>query len=361
MNTGKKIYRYLKQINASTGVPTGVVKENLLTDPNYVAPIVDYTLCPIVTWQPLNPFCLVHNTCASGYVLSSDGATCQRTETVPATPPTGSGGTAGIALKINDAQWNNGGARLYDPGYGADGNGSATSLLTPHFWVNGAAPFDTATRNTVDGRMNVAGIWGSGVPNYEFIGFSRKITTTIAKTVYVGISADNQFKFTLNGALVVSSNNILGYPNFRYWNIYPVQLLKGINYIEVYAENFEGSAGFAAEIYDNTQAQILAAATETDLNIIFSTKNIVGQYFDLGETFGYSCPAGYSLANDGAAYYCTRTVSQAPIVLNTGQKGFANRARVITGVPDGYQESNANGAGLGPYFAPATDTVTCPT
>src|ERR1700761_3919737 len=106
----------------------------------------------------------------------------------------------------------------------------------------------------------------------------------------------NNFKFLLNGVTLVdltsSNGNLNGSPNFSYANIYPVQLIPGDNYIEMYAENFGSVAGFAAEIYQNSLQDLINATSVSDLNIIFSTANIVGQPFDLGITVGYSCPTG---------------------------------------------------------------------
>lgn len=48
-------------------------------------------------------------------------------------------------------------------------------------------------------------------------------------------------------------------------------------------------AGFACEIYDMTAAQLIAATSALDLNIIFKTLDMVGEPFDVGTTIGYSC------------------------------------------------------------------------
>lgn len=46
--------------------------------------------------------------------------------------------------------------------------------------------------------------------------------------------------------------------------------------------------------------------------------------------------------------------------INTGFQQFANRARLTNGTLDGYAEANTNGGGLGPYFAPVSNTTACP-
>ena len=314
-------------------------------------------------WKPVSPFCVTTRSCAAGWTPTADGLSCSSSVSMAATPPTANGGTPGTVARIQDIQWNNGGALLFAPGYSLAGDGTYTSLLVPHLWVNGNAPYDFATRNLIDSRMNAAGIWGAtAIPNNEWVGFSRKITSTVAKTVYVGMSADNAFKFTLNGVLMVSTDTTAGGPNFSHWNIYPVPLVVGDNYIEMYARNYGGPAGFAAEVYDNTAAQLSAATVESDLTILFSTRTMAGQPFDLGQTYGWSCPAtgGWFLVNTAGVYTCSKGTTVAATLTNTGVKGYATRQRMMGEVPDGYTEPNTNGVGIGPYFPPVTDTISCP-
>lgn len=45
---------------------------------------------------------------------------------------------------------------------------------------------------------------------------------------------------------------------------------------------------------------------------------------------------------------------------NTGYKAFANRRRVVNGVPDGYVEPNNPTGGIGPYIPPVYDITSCP-
>lgn len=53
-NTGKKIYRWLKEIDANTGQPTGNRKLNLPQDPDYVAPVEDLLYCPLPSDQDIS-------------------------------------------------------------------------------------------------------------------------------------------------------------------------------------------------------------------------------------------------------------------------------------------------------------------
>lgn len=362
-NTGKKIYPFLRQMNGA--VPTGLRKANVEGDADYVAPVIDYTLCPIQAWRAINPVCLTAKQCAPGYILSPDELSCILIEEQPATVPSGSGGTPGVAVKLNNAEWNNGGAIVFNAGYAVGGTGSlAATFTTPHLWVNGNAPFDTPSRNAIDSRMNYAGVWVTPtVPINEWIGFVRKITTSVVKTVFVGICADNAFKLTLNGTILVNTDTTNGGPNFNFMNIFPVTLPAGDNYIEMYARNYGSAAGMAMEIYDCTFGQLSAVTNNAQLDAytIFSTKNMVGENLDLGITLGWSCPVGWYLVQTApGTYVCRKNTTAAPSTVNTGQKGYANRERLTNGVADGYSEPNLNGTGLGPYYPPVLDLINCP-
>lgn len=377
-NTGIKAWadrtRYINNIadgfvEPNTGAGLGV----------YFPPVQDLTICalpsPIITWQGTDAYCLKNDvlSCPANYTLTDAG--CSRTQIQPATPPTGGTGTQGVATKVNSEQWNNGGARIFAPGFPLNGNGTlVASLTTPHFWVNGTTQWNNSTRNLLDSRMNVAGIWvlnGTAITGYtpvnEYIGFSRKVTVTSARTIYIGMAADNDFKFLLNGVPLVDTSsaggNIGGAPNFGYWNIYPLTLRAGDNYIEMYAQNYGSVAGFAAEIYDCSLAQLQSATTEAGLNIIFTTRDVVGQNFDLGVTVGYSCPSGWSF--DSVNVICIKTDIIPPSTdtgdTNNGMVAFYNRCRLTNGGLDGYCEPNtSDGSREGPYQIPVQNDSCLP-
>lgn len=46
-NDGYKIYTVLVEYNSRTGLPTGRTKPNIPSDPDYRAPVIDLTLCPL--------------------------------------------------------------------------------------------------------------------------------------------------------------------------------------------------------------------------------------------------------------------------------------------------------------------------
>lgn len=47
VNTGQKAYATLEQYYLDDNTPTGVTKPNVISDPDYVAPVTDTTTCPL--------------------------------------------------------------------------------------------------------------------------------------------------------------------------------------------------------------------------------------------------------------------------------------------------------------------------
>ncbi len=166
----------------------------------------------------------------------------------------------------------------------------------------------------VRGPLNRCGIWACP-PRQDtirrWIGFSRIVNVPADKIYYIGMAADNQYRFRVDGQTVVNGSEGNS-ESFKIWHIYPVTLTAGPHIIEMEARNYGGPASFGAEIYDNTEAEIIAAdhyktgATDIirSLNAIFSTKDLIGQQFELGV---YTCPPGYALntsSGNPAQYTC---------------------------------------------------------
>ena len=51
-NTGIKIYANLEQYYIDNNVATGVTKPNTIGDPDYIAPTLDLTFCPLPSASP---------------------------------------------------------------------------------------------------------------------------------------------------------------------------------------------------------------------------------------------------------------------------------------------------------------------
>ena len=164
------------------------------------------------------------------------------------------------------------------------------------FWYNSG--------NTSNGRLNQVGL---SALTGTYVGFSKCIDISYGGTYYVGLAADNNANFKVNGILIV--NLINDRPeNFKNWSVFPVQLNSGKNIIEMLGENTTSASSFAAEIYSPLNYNTLTGATSTgatQANVIFSTLNFVGSTWDIGSSVGYSCPSGFAL-DVCSGYVCSQ-------------------------------------------------------
>ncbi|WP_121356784.1 hypothetical protein [Flavisolibacter nicotianae] len=146
-------------------------------------------------------------------------------------------------------------------------------------------------------------------PLQQWLGFSTCITNATDKTYYLGIASDNDFRVKVDGVIKVQKLES-STENFNKWFIYPIQLGPGRHIIEFEAMNVGGPAAFGAEIYDNTLQQIAQATNYTSLNVLFTTKDMIGQQFQLGQ---YTCPAGYALSTCSDPFICQQAVSPTAV------------------------------------------------
>jgi hypothetical protein len=119
------------------------------------------------------------------------------------------------------------------------------------------------------------------------------------------MAGDNQFRLDVNGVTKVDKTT--GSENFNLYHLIPIVLGPGTNYL-VFRAIGDGTTSdmFAAAIYDNTSAQLSAATSDTQLNIIFDTADLVGETLQIG-----TCPSGWFLDTSGGAgaYKCKRFVT----------------------------------------------------
>jgi hypothetical protein len=208
------------------------------------------------------------------------------------------------------------GTRIYPTGpnntNGWDNNGDLKSgftyqaTMTTSYWQN------TTPADFVKGPCNRYGIWAddgvssTDLPFNKWIGFSKCITIAQSKIYYVGLFADNNFKLRLNGQTLL--NTTLGgslngtQATFFYWHIYPIYIPAGNNTLELTGINGEQTGAFGCAIYDNTPAQLVAATSDADLNIIFNSRDVSITIIDIVESTlgvyenkGYTCPPGYTV------------------------------------------------------------------
>ena len=271
--------------------------------------------------------CDTSGTCPSGYSLLPDGVTCQKIETVPAIfNGILYSATTATTLCMSAITYGELGGVFYenvsnlswpitartDANYhtlGTLGDGTNTTVSVQQqvlntLWGNGCPPTG-ATCNT---RLNEVGIWssaGPGYPAYEWIGFSSCVDLPYSGTYSVGIAGDDYLRMKVNGQLVFDLEGN-GW-HFLPWRVFPINLNAGTNLIELEVKNiFSTYAILGAEIYSANTNIISGITNSIDLDqyVVFSTKDKIGQPFDLGETSGYSCPSGYAL-NTCGSYTCS--------------------------------------------------------
>jgi hypothetical protein len=137
------------------------------------------------------------------------------------------------------------------------------------------------------------------------LGLFANVNVASAKTVYIGFSfsrsaasvdSSNFGELYLNGvkiidlpdntalnAVAANVNAGLGtaYTNsnisFVVWSIIPVSLIAGNNLIQFSAKGNINLDVMGLEVYDNTAAEIAAATSASQLNVLFSSIDYVGQ------------------------------------------------------------------------------------
>lgn len=212
--------------------------------------------------------------------------------------------TIGIATNRPNVNFGVSGTKIYPlNGFNPDGSlisgYSTTNITSASFWNNPTGILGA-------GKLNATCVWrsnncitgaGWSLLTGEWIGFSFDYySNTAGKILYVGMGAMDQFQIIVNGATIVSTPTTAS-DNYLWWHIYPIKLMHGNNIIYLMGKNTSGSGlatpAFGAEIYDNTQSQLVSATSDLDLNIVYSTTNEFCNPFLLGTTVGNICNPGY--------------------------------------------------------------------
>ena len=262
--------------------------------------------CDVAISYPLTVKCTVTSCenqlcagCDSTYEWTplDDGTNrCITTITETATPPTS---PYTLYQKTNNA-YSEYGSRIFVDGYNPDGTGPNPLLLQN-------SPFL--------GIMNTCALWtnDSGsegfLPIRQWLGFSYCINLSETKTYYIGMGADNDIQFRVDGETKI--NTYLVNPSgggsqdtFKWWNVYPIEISAGQHIIEVLGLNRGNIAGFGCKIYDPPSLAVFTAmttTTELDSVTVFDSKiyynNIADVIIDTDGTYtsaGYSCPDGFT-------------------------------------------------------------------
>jgi hypothetical protein len=238
--------------------------------------------------------------CPEGFELTPAGDECIRTtSTEPLVSET--------VYQVCKAETN--------PNYSRDGAQYPDGTIVENsFWGE--------SYNDLDSRLNTVGVWAcdpdsvntgetfpTTTPTQEWIGFTVCLDVEEAGDYIVGIAADNRVRMGLNGTEIISYNTN-DTTNFTYWWNHPLSLGSGLNIVTLEGWNQSQAASFGAEVAGPfapgslvDDASMIAADYEN--NRIFSTIDLVGEPFDIGEASGYSCEEGWVLNTCGDAPVCT--------------------------------------------------------
>jgi hypothetical protein len=264
--------------------------------------------------------------CPTGYTLV--GGVCTKTDSTPATVSS----TLVAACPSSVPQYGAYGALVYQAGfYNAQGRGTGTNL-NADLSAGHVVPITTADvwksdNSTGDnnGPFNRAGVWACSAQGTGSLGFAVPINVPVSKTYYIAIAADDQFVLKVDNVTIVDTTGTdTSYwmgdsgAKFRYWHIYPVSLAAGTRIVELTGVDTGGvSSALAAEIYDNTLAELQAATLSStfladkaayplssnvysNVNLVFSTRCArSGTNFSIGNA---TCPDNtWTLDTSGGA------------------------------------------------------------
>ena len=210
----------------------------------------------------------------------------------------------------------------------------------------------TQTDGVFDGPMNRCSISGN-CPDNIYYGFNACLTVGATKTYYIGIGADNDYSLRIDGVKIIDT---LGGPYddksdaFAWWHVYPLTIGAGSHTIELLGLNKEDVEGFGCEIYDNTLAQLLAATSVSDLNIIYSSSAqtvanvVVDPATNTYLSSGFTCPNGWIYSTcSGLCINYSGTTGPQGFSGNTGPTGVQG-AQGFIGFTGNTGNSGAQGA-----------------
>jgi hypothetical protein len=162
-------------------------------------------------------------------------------------------------------------------------------------------PFWTGNGNVMNSVVNKLGKWLSTSALNQWYGATSVVDVPATKTYYVMLMADNRFRFSVDGTVILTSvhqdmspqhglNPVEDGITFQRLHIYPIQLEMGCRLIKIEGLNLGSVGMFGAAILDNTALEIQNATSMTDLNFVYSTETETKYYQNSAST---SCPRDY--------------------------------------------------------------------
>ena len=154
------------------------------------------------------------------------------------------------------------------------------------------------TGSTTTGRLNEIGVWGVGLPNNEWLGFSRCFTLPSDGQYLFALAGDNQIRATVDGEVIVENpynGSTTDVNNFRTWWVWPIDFIAGQHNIILEGKNNSVAAGFGCEIIgpfpsdtfvNPIDFNIFTGQTGVDVytaNTVFSSSEAIGDEYDTSE------------------------------------------------------------------------------
>lgn len=267
-------------------------------------------------------------TCPNGSTLS--GQNCLTVETISATQT----GTPIQLARTPFSVYGNSGTIVHND---LNPAGTFTRLdISNPFWLRqpiadfgNLTPAQRQAADLNNGPVNRLAIWGfqddgtgTALNNYTvgngtltpldtWIGFDVCINIQSTKTYYVAIAADNYYRFSLDGVLVLADLR-QNTEVFNYLHIYAVTITAGSHILRLEGLNTGGFAGFGCEIFDLDNRGSLSVVdflnqqtNYNNLNVVFTTRNMTQFTSNI-----FTCPTGYDQINPSCnQVLCTRTTS----------------------------------------------------
>ena len=233
----------------------------------------------------------VHKCCDSSWDQYDDGTYYFIEEANPTAVPSG----YSIIAK-NSSVYALGGTQIHD----------TMSLTSPQTGSTTAGIWRRVGTSAEDmGPMNRAAIWTNvgttiNYPLNTWIGFTKCLTLNPGEQYYIGIGADNHYRLKINGDLKLEQ--LSNTRHFQLWKIFPIVFPTADITLTMEARNVELIAGFGCTIYKNTKAELLAATALSDLDVVFSSSEMIGEKFHTGGSsvisgtpyqWGYGCGEGF--------------------------------------------------------------------
>lgn len=227
---------------------------------------------------------------------------------------------------------------LYDEGWNSRGWGGTGALnsgitrLTLPWWRFNGTPGNPGRINEIAVRIS------SGSVVNTWLSFTTTLCVAEEKIYYFAIAADNAFRAKLDGVTILDPTlsslydvpgvedqwriNVFGSPTatnadrigYGMLHIYPLRLTKGNHILQLEYVDYGTPQMIAAEIYDNTHAEILAATSIGSLNVIWTTDNQT----QVESITAIECPEGYTLgADENCILSCVLKIESEPTYVET--------------------------------------------